>query len=122
MKTLYLIRGVPGSGKTTMAKEMGLENHFEADMWFERNNIPFKKELLSVAHEWCKQRVGRAMLSGNDIVVSNTFIRKWEMDPYLDLAFSFGYHVVVKIASGNYENVHGCPKETVDRMRTSFEV
>jgi predicted kinase len=121
LKTLYLIRGIPGSGKTTMAREMGLEHHYEADMWFERN-VPFKKELLGVAHEWCKQRVGRAMLTGQDIVVSNTFIRKWEMDAYFDLAFSFGYTVIIKIASGNYENVHGCTKETVDRMRESFEV
>lgn len=122
MKTLYLIRGVPGSGKTTMAKEMGLKNHFEADMWFERNEIPFKKELLSIAHEWCKQRVGRAMLTGEDIVVSNTFIKKWEMDSYFDLAFSFGYQVIIKIASGNHENVHGVTKEKVGKMRESFEV
>ena len=122
MKTLCLIRGLPGSGKTTMAKDLGLKFHFEADMWFERNEIPYTKELVSVAHQWCKQQTAKAMLTGEDVVVSNTFIKKWEMDSYFDLAVSFGYTVVIKIADGNWKSVHTVPEETVNRMRENFEV
>ena len=33
MKTLYIVRGVPGSGKSTFAKTLG-GTHFETDNYF----------------------------------------------------------------------------------------
>lgn len=121
MKTLYLIRGIPGSGKTTMAKKMGLEHHYEADMWFERNGIQFCAKLLPIAHEWCRNRAGRAMLTGKDIVVSNTFVKKREMRSYYDLAVAFGYSVNVTIANGNFRSIHSVPEYVIKRMVESFE-
>lgn len=44
-KKLYIIRGAPGSGKSTKAKALIAENldllHFEADMFFEQDG-PYK--------------------------------------------------------------------------------
>ena len=33
MKAIYLLRGLPGAGKSTVAKRLGGE-HYEADMYF----------------------------------------------------------------------------------------
>ena len=35
-KVLYIVRGIPGSGKSTFAKSLG-GTHFEADMFFMKN-------------------------------------------------------------------------------------
>ena len=58
----------------------------------------------------------------NPLCVSNTFVRKWEMQHYVDCAKHYGYTVVEIICIGNFNNVHGVPAEIIDRMRNNFEV
>lgn len=55
---LVLIRGLPGSGKSTIARELAAKGykHFEADMWFEMRRKPFDGLLLRHAHRWCKEQ------------------------------------------------------------------
>jgi hypothetical protein len=57
-------------------------------------------------------------------VVSNTFTQEWEMKPYFDLAKTYGYQVFSIIVENRHEgeNVHGCPKETIEKMRERFEI
>ena len=121
--TLYLIRGVSGSGKTTYACSLELKHHYEADMYMEKNNgyNPFKPELLKEAHQWCLSMTRNALLSKQDVVVSNTFIRLWEMQPYKDLAKELGIKLSVITMIGSYDNTHGVPEEKVRQMRASFE-
>ena len=33
-KVIHLVRGIPGSGKSTFAKTLNIPDHFEADMYF----------------------------------------------------------------------------------------
>jgi len=55
---IILIRGLPGSGKTTAAKEFDCF-HLEADMFFVRDNIySFNKEHIKEAHEFCQKNGG----------------------------------------------------------------
>ena len=54
---LILIRGLPGSGKTTLAKQLLTDfqaKHFEADMYFENHagEYHFNPMQLPQAHEW----------------------------------------------------------------------
>ena len=65
--TLYLIIGVPGSGKSTYAKELAdkltytlgyTPKIYEADMYFNRSgNYQWKPEYLGHAHKWCQSKV-----------------------------------------------------------------
>ena len=91
-KVLYIVRGVPGSGKTTLAKQL-TANVFEADHYFYDNdgNYNFIPSEIKEAHKECQQFVGYAMESGiQKIAVSNTFTQEWEMKPYFELAEKYG--------------------------------
>ena len=61
------------------------------------------------------------MMCGNNVIVSNTFIKKWESDIYYSLAKLWDYDVKVILCNGNYANVHGVPQERVNTMRSNLE-
>jgi predicted kinase len=133
MKNLYLLRGLPGAGKSTLANQIG-GTHFEADMYFinENGEYIFKGADIKKAHQWCQSQVELAMiqnhitygLDSSDIVVSNTFTQGWEMEPYYKLAESYGYRVFSLIVENRHggENIHGAPADKIQIMKDRFEV
>ena len=120
VRILYLIRGVPGSGKTTYAKTLGIADHYEADMWFEANG-GYNPAKIKHAHEWCRRMATEAMDAGRPCVVSNTFTRLWEMEYYQAVAKRLGYEVHEVVMRGEWPNVHGVPDDKVRQMRARFE-
>lgn len=135
MRVLVLLRGVPGSGKSTFANHMWSSGVvFEADKFFygPDGEYKFDGSKLKDAHEWCRASVEAAMLDNHstagrhfpEIVVSNTFTREWEMQAYLDLAKKYEYNVVSLIVENRHggKNVHGVPDEKVQEMRDRFEI
>jgi hypothetical protein len=134
-RVLILLRGVPGSGKSTFANHMWDSGVvFEADKFFYdvEGQYKFDGSKLKEAHEWCRRSVQEAMEQNHlsagqyypEIIVSNTFTREWEMQAYLDLAKQFEYHVVSLIVENRHggKNVHGVPDEKVQEMRDRFEI
>lgn len=125
MSTLTIIRGASGSGKSTLAKKLAAcsnSNHFEADMYFYVNGkYEFNFRKLKDAHEWCQDSVKNAMSLNKPVIVSNTFTKIWEMQPYLDMAVKYGYVVQVIHCQGNFKNIHGVPDEKVKQMLDNFE-
>ena len=117
---LIILRGVSGSGKTTHAKTLGISDHYEADQWFEANG-GYNHDKIKQAHEWCQNQAITAMKNGRDVVVSNTFCRLWEMQPYLDAAKKTGHEVIVTVMTGKWQNVHGVPEKIVAQMIERFE-
>jgi predicted kinase len=121
-RILWLIRGLPGSGKSTRARALGIPDHYEADMWFEKNGVyAFDPSKLSEAHAWCKARALETMRAGRPVVVSNTFVKLWEMEFYKKAAADHGYSVVEETMQGNYGSMHGVPQDVIERMRGNFE-
>lgn len=134
-RVLILLRGVPGSGKSTFANHMWSSGViFEADKYFidPSGNYRFDGSKLKEAHEWCRNSVEEAMQQNHmtagkhypEIIVSNTFTREWEMQAYLDLAKKYDYNVVSLIVENRHggKNVHGVPDEKVQEMRDRFEI
>jgi len=119
MAELILIRGVSGSGKTTMAKrDFPDHEHFEADMFFEKDGkYCYDRKYIKEAHKWCNDKTDEALKQGKNVVVSNTFIRAWEMNPY----FNMGASIKVIEATGNYDNIHGIAKADIKKMKERFE-
>jgi len=57
VKQLILLRGLPGSGKSTFANLLG-GIHVEADQYFiQDGEYKFDASKLKQAHNWCKLRV-----------------------------------------------------------------
>jgi predicted kinase len=130
MKTLYLLRGLPGAGKSTLASQLS-DVHFEADMYFtnEIGHYLFNAADLKKAHAWCQAEVENAMIlnhttGGNErIAVSNTFTQSWEMEHYFKLAETYGYRVFSIIVENRHggENLHSVPEDKIEAMRVRFE-
>ncbi len=127
-KTLFLVRGLPNTGKTTVAKKMveeGLADaHLEADQYFEtRGGWRFDASQLGKAHKQCQFRAKSAMKAGLNVVVSNTFSMQWELEPYRELAKQFGYIVVETTEYGvKGDNGHNVPQKIIDNMIERWEI
>lgn len=125
MRLLTLVRGLPGSGKSTMAKAIAMDTgaiHLEADMYFVKDGeYKFDPMQIKFAHEWCQAQALKALMDNRNVVVSNTFVKKWEMQAYFAMASAEVAEVCVLIANGNYGNVHGVPEEVIERMRANWE-
>lgn len=116
---LVLIRGLPGSGKTTMAKAMSGYLHLEADQWMTdaAGVYRFDPARLAAAHDACLTAARRALAAGRKVVVANTFVQLWEMKPYLAL----GYPVRILEAAGAYSSLHEVPADVLQQMREMWE-
>jgi len=125
-KILYIVRGIPGSGKSTFAKTLGGQ-HYEADMFFIDGNGEYKFDgsKIKLAHNWCMIQTQKAMVDDEPkIVVSNTFTQEWEMETYFKLAEENGYKVFTIIVENRHigTNVHNVPEEKIEQMRNRFEI
>jgi predicted kinase len=125
-KVLYIVRGIPGSGKSTFAKTLGGQ-HYEADMFFidEEGNYKFDVTKIKDAHQWCQSFVKTDMiLEYPKIVVSNTSTQEWEMEPYFKLAKEYGYTVFSVVVENRHEGVnqHGVPEDKLQMMKDRFQI
>ncbi|EGQ7683695.1 AAA family ATPase [Vibrio vulnificus] len=124
MKTqkLTLLRGLPGSGKTTYASNMKAVL-IEADQFFidQFGEYKFNPKLIKDAHAWCQLETKRNLNAGRDVVVANTFIKLWETKFYQELARTMTITFEIIELNGRYPNVHGVPPATIERMASQFE-
>lgn len=139
---VYIIRGAPGTGKTTEASKIMDDNkdavHCSADNYFyevaEQNGTSYLEEfdgrLVGKAHQFCWGAFIRALVAMGEktIIVDNTNIYKWEYENYVLLAEQLGYEVeiIVTDMSESAEvyherNTHGVPLHVIRRMLNEFE-
>lgn len=140
-KTLLLMRGLPGSGKSTQVakirkkcQEIGLHlRKCSADDYFidEHGRYNFDRNKLGKAHGYSKRSAEDAMSQGVPLVIiDNTNTMEKEMNPYIKMAKKYGYRVVKQVV-GNFDeesiklyakrNVHGVPIEAINRMAGRFQ-
>ena len=131
MAKLYIIRGIPGSGKSTYAemlkKDLWEEGHdvarFEADdYWMKDGQYKIDLKRLPMAHQWCFDKTFNAFTKGCDtVIVSNTFTTMKEMSPYINEAKNRNLEIVVYRMGNEFKNVHNVPEEVIEKMKARFE-
>jgi len=128
-KTLYIVRGLPGSGKTTLAESI-TANYVEADMFHYRtidgeSVYDWKPENVRRSHEWCHEQVELFMEMGEPkVAVSNTSTREKEFKSYIELAEKYGYRFFV-LTTENYHggtSSHDVPEGTLEAMENRSTV
>ena len=94
-KVVLICRGVPGSGKSTIAKQYTTpENIYSTDDYW-GPEYKFDIARIGVAHLWNQDRVVDAMRAGKTpIVVDNTNTVWREIEPYALAAVRLGYRVI----------------------------
>nr|WP_250155624.1 AAA family ATPase [Vibrio sp. Y42_MX_L11] len=119
---LTLVRGIPGSGKSTHAKTLDAKL-VEADQFFiDKDGLyQYDNAQIKNAHNWCKLETTRLLKAGFNVVVANTFVKNWEMKFYQNLANDMELAFEVIEVKGSYQNVHGVPDSVVERMASQFE-
>jgi predicted kinase len=130
---LILLRGVPGSGKSTFANVIlqqpnnNPQEVLSADDFFVNNEgvYIFDGTKIKEAHNYCQFRCSERMRQEiSRIVVANTFTQEWEMETYYEMAKRYNYRVhsvIIENRHGN-ENIHGVPENKLQIMKDRFEI
>lgn len=133
-KTLTLMRGLSGSGKSTFARE-NLEGTLLStdDFFVDRDgNYKYDLELQGKAHRRCKDRCHHAMIRGDQhIIIDNTNYAYWHMEPFWRLAKEYGYEIKLMLVGKTDEhtavseyferNVHQVPQKVLRGQAQKFE-
>ena len=119
---LLLIRGLPGSGKSSMARSVFrrgyFDHHLEDDMFhMSRGRYIYEPVNSADAHAWCLNTARVYLNNNRRVVVANTFVMLDQLRPYMMLGFPF--HIVE--ARGTWGSTHNVPEEIVDTMRRRWQ-
>ena len=118
---LILVRGLPGSGKSTLSKKFSNYHHVEADMYWGLN-YDFDIKKIGDAHSWCLKTTKNILSAGYNVVVSNTFLTLDELEPYFKMAKELDITLSVLLCQGNFKSIHNVPDDVLDEMKGRFQL
>ena len=129
-KQIIVLRGLPGSGKSTFS--MKLWEHFNAEvvsadhnMINENGEYEFDITKLGECHAQCKRDFKKHIANEVEtIVVDNTNTKVWEFSWYMQYGKENGYNItsiIVENRHGN-ESIHSVPEDKIEDMRNRFDV
>lgn len=132
-KHLIIMRGLPGSGKSSKAKTLGIGGVvYSTDDFFDVDGkYMFDPTKLKEYHEKNQHRTELAMRKGvTPIVIDNTNIMADHMKPYVKLGDMYGYKISIEYPETDWawdadqlasKNTHGVPKNSIQRMLDNFQ-
>lgn len=123
--TLLVIRGLPGSGKTTVAKNLvssGLfDIYLEADIWMKEHGVyKFDPAKLEHCHQCCQVCAAQSLETKN-VIVSNTSLSRREVEVYRQIALRMNAHFQIMELKSPWKSVHNVPTAKLREMSTRWE-
>ncbi|KAM6150123.1 NEDD4-binding protein 2 [Erethizon dorsatum] len=133
---LVLLRGLPGSGKSFLARTLQEDNPSGVilstdDYFYINGQYQFDVKYLGEAHEWNHNRAKEAFEKKiSPIIIDNTNLQAWEMKPYVALSQKHKYKVLFREPDTWWKfkpkelarrNVHGISKEKITRMLEHYQ-
>jgi len=148
-RLVVLLRGIPGSGKSTHVKEIlhrcavnGLlvqhtvvcsaDDYFNVQVGPGKWEYRFDPTKLPIAHNRCFAKFVDALYDDDVkvVIVDNTFIHQWEMQNYMKMANILDWELEIHELQVNTvealnrcvgRNIHGVPADIIARMAMEFE-
>lgn len=129
-KRVIIMRGLPGSGKSTKARTYGGTIVSADDFFMQDGQYVFDPKKLPEAHATSLRLFEEALKRGDPVVVvDNTNTTAWEYQKYVDKAEQNGYAVEYDVVgSGGVgidelvkRNTHGVPEQAIKRMVDRWE-
>ena len=130
-KSLFLLRGLPGAGKSAIAEilsEKGKYPFFSIDDYFidqSTGEYSFDYKTNHLAYKHCENMTREALSSGCDkVFVHNTFTAEWEMEPYFKMASEMSYNVFVLTVENRHggKNIHEISSDQIQKMAEKYKV
>lgn len=125
-KSLIILRGLPGSGKSSLASLLSKAICSADDYLINREgNYIWTESRVIQAHKWCERKCERFMKKQIFlIVIDNVSVKSKDMRPYRKLAKEYGYKVYSVIVENRHRgiNTHNVSKEIMKSMRKKFEI
>ena len=122
---LCIIRGLPGSGKSTYAEKLSKKfnvKHFENDAYLMKDDkYNWTPESAKLAAKQCFFDTVSELKAGKDAIVSNVFVTKKAIDRYVNAAKQLGCQILVIRMTNDFGNIHNVPDKTLQSMKTQFE-
>ncbi|XP_045406517.1 NEDD4-binding protein 2 isoform X1 [Lemur catta] len=133
---LVLLRGLPGSGKSFLARTLQEDNPSGVilstdDYFYINGQYQFDVKYLGEAHEWNQNRAREAFEKKiSPIIIDNTNLQAWEMKPYVALSQKHKYKVLFREPDTWWKfkpkelarrNIHGVSKEKITSMLEHYQ-
>lgn len=133
---VHIFSGIPGSGKSYLAKGLAEQtgavlvsaDHFFEDPITKEYKFDFTK--LGQAHATCMKKFREALASGKSVIVDNTNTSVFEVSPYILVAQSYDvWDIKITTIQVNDEdveraharNTHGVPLGGVQAMHARLK-
>ncbi len=135
MKHVYIMRGIPGSGKSSIAWDLpalvicgSSAIHSTDDLCMVDGEYKFDLELAPQRHAQNLENFKASLEKGMEVVVvDNTNIKVQQYEPYVTAAQAAGYRVAfVELLHPTLDeaverSTHGVPRETINQMILDWE-
>lgn len=120
---LLIVRGLPGSGKSTMASQLENYIHLETDFWHINDDgvYEFNAANLGKYHMYCRDAARELLKRDLNVVISNTCITLNEVKMLLNIGIALGCRVKVITMTGDYGSTKDIPEHVTLRHKRKWE-